>query len=352
MAVASPKVDRRPWPGGKAGDRLTLTETAQRIRDGMREPLLRGLAGKILKEAGSPTSARGRVEALRSHVRKEFIYAPDPPMTEMVVAAGNSLCLEGFACLPLGDCDDTIVALGSLIGAAGLDVHVLALDYGPGIQPHVILEFQDDDSRWVAADGTPPYPPLGYRPKAKYTTVDPMNPTQVPGNEYPNGAFVGVGASAPSAIPYQSVAIPTSGSAVAHTGLRYRIGMVLTFQSDPTDSYRASVETRFYFEALGWTIESLDPQGPAQSILDTGWVQSWLMQAVATREIPLSQSDAVTYVVVGVQAASATPAAPGAAPIVPVTALPWNASIAGGVVAAVGLGAAIGLSIYLVRRYG
>jgi hypothetical protein len=179
-----------------------------------------------------------------------------------------------------------------------------------------------------------------------------MNPTQVPGNEFPQGAFVGVGATAPSAIPYQSVTIPTAGAAVAHTGLRYRLGLVLTFQSDPTDNYRAQQETRAYFEGQGWSIESADAQGPAQSIPNAGYVQSWLIQAVATREIELAQSDAVTYVVVGVQASSATPPAPGAAPIVPVATLPWNASIAGGVVAAVGLGAALGLTVYLVRRYG
>jgi hypothetical protein len=355
-----PKTTVSAWPGnGPEGDRVTLTEMARRIRDGMRTPSIRAMAGNILKSAGFPEGIRRRVEALRQHVKKTVAYAPDPPMTEMIQAAHLTLCSEGSnaLCIPIADCDDVCVALGSLIGAIGVDVRILALDYGPGIQPHVLLEFETE-SGWLTVDATPPYPPIGQRPFAQKTSVvDPHDPQIVP-TSMPGGAFVGVGA-APLAIAYQSVTLP----ATAKAGLRYRVGMQLTFTNstfqnspmgdNPVNEPDATArDTQAYFTRQGWVVELLTPQGPAELVPGVNqYIQSWILQGIPTADIALTDDTFAQYLVVGVQASTATPGAPSA-PIVPDVSTTVSAvSFGTAVLVAMGLGAAGAVGYYAYKNY-
>jgi hypothetical protein len=346
------RVTRKPWPGnGPAGDRVTFGEMASRILEGSRTPSIRGLAGQILRDAGSPEGDSARVSALRDYMFKTVLYAPDPPLTEMIQAATVTLCTpDGKLCVPIGDCDDLTVALASLIGACGLEVRILALDYGPGIQPHVLLEFRGARGGWTTVDPSPPYTPVGYRPRAqKYTVIDPFDPQHTPTSS-PDGEFVGVGATAtaPSAIAYQNVTLPGT----AHTGLRYRLGLVLMYDEEPTEGYRLDQETRSLFHTRGWNVESISPQGPAQPVPGTSqYMQAMIVQGIAEQEIDLTSDTTITYLVVGVQATSATPAAPDA-PIVaapPATPAPLNLSITTGAAIALGVGAVAGTIWYLAR---
>ncbi len=361
-------MEHKPWPGNVAGSKLTLTTSARKIREA-RTPEMKAFAEWVVRQAGHGPEVQLTnhqcVSIFRDYVRKNVRYRPDPPGMEMIGSADITLCVPGTrgekVCIPVEDCDGHIVALGGLIAAFGIDVHILDLVYGPGIQPHVLLEFQDDNGRWVTVDSTPPYPPLGYRPAGKYTVIDPLDPKVAP-TGYGQGDFIGYGASAPSAIPYQNVPLP----GVAHTGLRYRVGMQVTFGYDPTDQPVAQRGAEEYFTGQGWTVESLDAQGPAQLVpgIDQ-YIQSFILTAIAGKEIALPTADtpasagpftgavtSVQYLVVGVQSSTASPPAPG--PIVAVTtpgSYPVNLSLGKAAAVAVGVGVGIGAAIYVYRRY-
>ena len=352
MAAALPPVRQQAWPGQAKGKSITHGEMARLIRDGATNPSIQAMAGSIVKRAGSPSSARDRVDALREHVKREIMYAPDPPMTEMIKAAHLTLCSEGSnaLCIPIGDCDDLAVALGSMIGSIGIDVRVLGVEYGLGIQPHVLLEFQDDGGRWLTVDPSPPFPPIGYQSSAVVSSVrtDPWDPKAVP-SDSPDGKYVGVGATAPTPIAYQTITVPGATTSV---GLRYRLGMTLTFESDPTGNYRMLQETTTYFSGKGWVIEHLDPHGPPAFIPTLNqWVQGWVLQGLSAQAISLTNDDFVTYLVGGVQASGTSAVTPGGAPgalTSPLSSI--NLSVATGVAIAVGLGAAAGAGYFYWKR--
>ena len=360
-------MEHKPWPGNAAGAKLTLTTTARKIREA-RTPEMKAFAEWVVRQAGHAPDARLTnrqcATIFRDYVKKNVRYRPDPPGMELIQSAHITLCVPGTkgeqVCIPVEDCDGHIVALGGLMAAYGMDVHILDIQYGPGIQPHVILEFQDDDGRWVTVDSTPPYPPLGYRPVGKYTVIDPLDPKMAPAG-HAQGDFIGYGASAPSAIPYQQVTLP----GVAHTGLRYRLGMQVTFGYDPTDQPVAKQGAETYFTEEGFAIESFEAQGPAQLVpgLDV-YIQSYILQAIATKEIPLSDKDvsassgpftgavtSVQYLVVGVQSSTAKPPAPGPIVVAPVADHPVNVSLGKAVAVAAGVGVGVGAAVYFWRRY-
>lgn len=367
-AAPQPHVDRQPWPGKQGGKRVTRVEMAKRVRDGMRDPNIQAIAGNVLRDRGAPTSTRARVECLRDYVRESTLYAPDPPMTEMIKAAKHTLCAGNALCIPIGDCDDLTVALGALIGAAGIDVRILQIEYGGSAQSHVLLEFGDEDiGKWLTVDPSPPYPPIGYRPACEEILVcEPHNPEHVAEGSTREGMFIGVGradgrigsgaapattpATASEAIAYQNVPLP----AVAHTGLRYRVGMQLAFDYDPTDNYRTRVEVGSAFQGKGWSVESMQPDGPAQFVPGVNqYIQRWILQGIAGQEIPLENDTTVIYMVLGVQSTTATPGAPSAPLAVssPTSAVPTNVSFGQVAAVAVGVGAAGGIAYLLYKGW-
>lgn len=142
--------------------------------------------------------------------------------------------------------------------------------------------------------------------------------------------------------PYQPV---TNG--VVHAGLRYRIGMQITFGSDPTSMEQSDISDQF---SADWFVESFDDASPANFVPGLNvWEQSFIMQAIAKHDMTLVGSATVSYLVVGVQASSANPLSPGA--VVPATPVAPSGSmnvslLAAGAVAAV----AGGVGYSLLRR--
>ncbi len=212
--AAGVKIDHRPWPGTKPGLRITREQMAKKIREGMHTPSVRALAGQILRDAGFPTTIRAKAEALRSYVKKHVAYAPDPMFSEMVVAAPITLCLDGVFCMPIADCDDATVACQSLIGAAGMDARFFHIDYGAGVQTHMMGAVRDEPGKWLEVDATTDRP-VGYETSCtRKVLVDPFDDKTFDLMGAAGGSFIGVGkAFGGEAKPWD--ALPMNGYASA-----------------------------------------------------------------------------------------------------------------------------------------
>lgn len=102
----------------------------------------------------------------------------------------------------VSNCDDATVAIGSLMGAAGMTVRVAKLVISAGSQEHVLIEVYDDVSeKWIGADfsemNSRNYP-LGWEPTHESKqTMDPMHPdvTRISGWGTHEAEFIGVGSA-------------------------------------------------------------------------------------------------------------------------------------------------------------
>jgi hypothetical protein len=175
------------------GLQQTHERMAKYISEGIRTDMgVRGLAARTLRDAGFPKTSHGKAEVLRDYVKKNVGYGNDPVLTEFISKAHVTLC-TGDVCAPYEDCDGHVVALLSLLGSMGVDVNILALDYGGGIQPHVLGVFKDDSGQWVEIDSTTDLP-IGHVSSAmRKTRIDPFDPKFTPEAERGKGTFVGAG---------------------------------------------------------------------------------------------------------------------------------------------------------------
>ena len=132
------------------------------------------------------------------YVRDAVRYRPDPPMTEFVKSPRYTLCLEGDGafCIPVGDCDDLVCALGGLMIAYGMEVVVLRQIFADeNADQHVLIAFRDDRGKWLAADPSSTDMPVGHRQEAAEEEF--INPTDVDAlglrGKETDGTFVAVG---------------------------------------------------------------------------------------------------------------------------------------------------------------
>ena len=193
------RITRVEYPAGLGGVKLSLEQIAQRIREGALSPKVQGVAADALLKAGfngrgnDAGSTRQRAAALLSFVRATTLYAPDPPGTEYNKSAEAMLCLRPGLCVRVGDCDDQVVLLGSLLMGVGIPVNVVKQTFGFGDQEHVLLEA-------VTEAGLFPLDPSSDMPagqKASAThefKLDPSNPSMIGLQGVPEAEFIGVGA--------------------------------------------------------------------------------------------------------------------------------------------------------------
>jgi hypothetical protein len=276
-------------------------------------------------------------------------------MREWVQAPWITLCESSTdtQCTPIEDCDGKATALGALLRCAGLKVRVLHIKYYGGAQDHVSIAVETEKG-WMEADSTIDKE-LGPPTKnAKVTMIDPFDPKYVPSGEGA-GMFVGVGlayaghgditptlevgaAAAPTLGTFQSV----TDNAV-HAGLRYRIGLQLTFTTDPTGNYSLQQQARVYFQQKGWVLEALDQQAAANPITnsgDTTYEAPFILQGISTTDQTLANDDFANYLVLGVQSATSNPPAPGAAPLTVTSPQPSTFNVGYGAALLVTTGAA------------
>lgn len=264
--AAGVKVDHRPWPGNKAGLRITREVMAKKIREGMHTPSVRALAGQILRDAGFPKTIQAKAEAIRSYVKSHVDYAPDPMFSEMVVAAPVTLCLpDGIMCMPVADCDDATVACQSLIGAAGMDARFFHIEYGGNVQTHMMGAVKDEANRWLEVDATTDRR-VGYETKcSRKALVDPFDDKTFDITGAGGGSFIGVGkAFGADGKPWDTA--PMQGYAQAIFGRQQGAGappVTLTCGSKFTMQLSGSGPNAASPPALpaGFTTTSADNQG-------------------------------------------------------------------------------------------
>jgi hypothetical protein len=187
------RVDRREYPAGVGGVKLSLQKIAQYIREGRLDPAVRGWAGDALIAAGSPTSIKGQAQAILTAFKKQTTYAPDPVGAEYNVSAAGTLCLRPGFCVRVFDCDDGVIAISSALMSIGIPVRVVKQTFGSGDQEHVILEFQDENGNWLPLDPSTDRP-IGQKEWATSEfRMDPMNASMIGLTGVPDAEYVGVG---------------------------------------------------------------------------------------------------------------------------------------------------------------
>lgn len=204
MSTAAPSIEsdqraglpvvRRPYGMTDKDVADSMIDVARRIREGMRTASIQSMAGIILRDAGFPGTIRSRAQAILDYVRKHIGYVPDPPMVEMIKSATITLCVPGAPlCIPIGDCDDLVVACGSMLASAGMMTWCLVQDYGPQQEMHILCAVEDEGGRRLAVDPSHPTRSVGPRDSAiREIWMDPTNPQEL-NLDTPVGEFVGVG---------------------------------------------------------------------------------------------------------------------------------------------------------------
>lgn len=212
-------VTMAPWPGNAEGTELFTRPTMARfIREDGDLPEIKELASEALEQGGWPATDRGKAEALCAYARRKMHYVWDMPYRESVYRPRYLLCARGSKlCVKIGDCGNLNCALGALFRAAGFDVKVQGIDYGPGIQPHVniIVLLRDERNTWAEADATTDKP-VGYVSPGRKEILDPHDPA-VTGAGANVGAFIGAaGAFVGAGKAWDDASVP--GYAAAITG--------------------------------------------------------------------------------------------------------------------------------------
>ncbi len=192
-------VSRLSYPEGVAGAKLVLQEMGRRIREGMIAPSMRAFAEMVVRNwARVPVAEqigdRRAAQIFLDYVRENVRYRYDPDNTEMTMSAPVTLCIPGAPmCIPVGDCDDLVVALGSLMGAYGMQIRIMKQSFGDSNVEHVLVVFKDGES-WLPADPSAPGKEVGWRASAtKEVLVNPADPKSLNLEGEPESIFVGVG---------------------------------------------------------------------------------------------------------------------------------------------------------------
>jgi hypothetical protein len=165
-------VVHEPYPGGEAGIQKSIATICTKIREGMITAVMKSFAGNVLRQTNTLQSGtKDRANALCNYVARTTGYAPDALGSEQIQSAAITLCVEGAPiCIPIRDCDDGVVAVGTLCSAAGMDVEVVRQIFGGGHQQHVLLEVKLEDGKWHPLDPSNQTQPCGVKAPAQRET--------------------------------------------------------------------------------------------------------------------------------------------------------------------------------------
>lgn len=193
-SLGLPVVHER-YPEGEEGIQKSIKVVCTKIREGMITAVMKEFAGNVLKQTGALHGGfRDRANALCSYVAQTTGYAPDALGSEQIQTAAITLCVPGAQlCIPIRDCDDGVVAVGTLCGAAGMEVQVVRQFFGAGQQQHVLLEVKLEDGSWYPLDPSNKAQPCGVKAPAQRETKHSPFDSKLTG--LPDQAqFVGMGA--------------------------------------------------------------------------------------------------------------------------------------------------------------
>jgi hypothetical protein len=166
---------------------------------------------------------------------------------------------------------------------------------------------------------------------------------------------LGAAPSVTTQTPYQQV---TDNQ--VHTGLRYRLGMQLTFNQDPSIAIDTQALLNLFSDT--WFIESFDAQAPATATASGSREQTYVLQGIAKADQTLADTNTsvgavdltrvsvgIKYLAVGVQSATSTPATTAIVPISPST--PADSNNVSFIAASLAAAVAGGIGYSLWKRY-
>jgi len=144
-----------PLPPGTAGIERTLKHMADFVRADCRNQAVRTIAESITADCGDH-DFDAEIEALFRYVRDEVTFRRDPVDLERVSGAMGTLQSK------VGDCDDKVVLLATLLCALGHESRFAVVSQGTnGEWDHVYLEI-GTKSGWLPADPTSKSAQLGW----------------------------------------------------------------------------------------------------------------------------------------------------------------------------------------------
>ena len=136
-----------PLAPGSAGTAQTMRAMRELIEQGKRHPEIIRAATAVIYTTPEKFEA-AEACALFEYVRQTIRYVRDVWGAETLAAPHITLARQ------LGDCDDQVVLLASMLEAAGYPKRLVVTAYqAPGAWEHVHLEVYAD-GQWIACDPT------------------------------------------------------------------------------------------------------------------------------------------------------------------------------------------------------
>jgi hypothetical protein len=105
---------------------------------------------------------------------------------------------DGYVYLPehdvtVSNCDDLVIALGSILMSVGIPARVLKQSYGDSDQEHVLIEAAREDGTWFPLDPSTNLPCGSKAAASKEYRMDPMAPNMAGLSGTPDAQYVGIG---------------------------------------------------------------------------------------------------------------------------------------------------------------
>lgn len=141
----------REIPEGIAGTDVTVAEMNRLVKEGLRNPLIRLTALKIIRDAGiEGRDFAGEIQAVFDWVLANVRYTKDPYKLEMVHSPDVVLKMRA------GDCDDMSILLAALLQSLGHQTRFKVISsVDPETFNHVYAQVKAGN-RWLSLDATVP----------------------------------------------------------------------------------------------------------------------------------------------------------------------------------------------------
>lgn len=161
-------VSSAPLLDGVDGVNQTLAAMAALVRRDASNLTIRNKALEITQGCDGH-DFQCEIQALFEYCRSQITYRRDPVETELVQDAARTLFTFG-----VGDCDDKVVCLATLLATLGHKSRFKVLGQTRGHYSHVYLEVQTK-SGYLALDPTPEQAPAGWEARGQAATYEIFN---------------------------------------------------------------------------------------------------------------------------------------------------------------------------------
>jgi len=135
-------------PEGREGIAITLKFMRQLTNIYKKVPAIRQQALDLISDLDSKNYV-GEIKRIHRFVRDEIRYVRDITNVETIITPDRLLQIR------MGDCDDKVLLLNTLLESIGVPTRSVAIAFKPGEFEHVLSEAKIGD-RWFALETTEP----------------------------------------------------------------------------------------------------------------------------------------------------------------------------------------------------